>query len=44
MLERLGALAAIGALAVARRLGPGARAATFQVDSGMKYLGGSLYA
>jgi cysteine synthase A len=34
----------VAALAVARRLGPGARVATIQVDSGMKYLGGSLYA
>jgi cysteine synthase A len=34
----------VAALAVARRLGPGGRVATIQVDSGMKYLGGSLYA
>jgi cysteine synthase A len=32
------------ALAVARRLGPGARVATIQVDSGMKYLRGEVYA
>jgi len=31
------------ALEVARRLGPGARVATIQVDSGLKYLAGSLY-
>jgi cysteine synthase len=34
----------VAALAVARRLGPGARVATIQVDSGLKYLGGNLYA
>ena len=32
------------ALAVARRLGEGARVATIQVDSGLKYLAGELYA
>jgi cysteine synthase A len=32
------------ALAVARRLGPGKRVVTTQVDSGLKYLAGSLYA
>ncbi len=32
------------ALTVARRLGPDARVVTIQVDSGLKYLGGSLYA
>ena len=32
------------ALSVARRLGPGARIATVQVDSGLKYLAGELYA
>ena len=32
------------ALAVARRLGPGARVATVQVDSGLKYLRGEVYA
>ena len=31
------------ALAVARRLGEGARVATIQVDSGLKYLAGELY-
>jgi cysteine synthase A len=31
------------ALALARRLGPGARIATIQVDSGLKYLAGELY-
>lgn len=31
------------ALAVARRLGPDARVATVQVDSGLKYLGGEVY-
>jgi cysteine synthase len=30
-------------LAVARRLGPDARVATVQVDSGLKYLGGEVY-
>lgn len=34
----------VAALGVAHRLGPGSRVATIQVDSGMKYLGGSLYA
>lgn len=34
----------VAALTVARRLGPGARVATIQVDSGLKYLGGNLYA
>jgi cysteine synthase len=32
------------ALAVARRLGPGRRVVTTQVDSGLKYLAGALYA
>jgi cysteine synthase A len=32
------------ALAVAKRLGPGKRVVTTQVDSGLKYLAGSLYA
>ena len=32
------------ALAVARRLGSGARVATIQVDSGLKYLRGEVYA
>ena len=31
------------ALAVARRLGPGHRVVTIQVDSGLKYLTGQLY-
>jgi cysteine synthase A len=31
------------ALAVARRLGPGARVAAIQVDSGLKYLRGEVY-
>jgi cysteine synthase A len=31
------------ARAVARRLGAGARVATIQVDSGLKYLAGELY-
>jgi cysteine synthase len=31
------------ALAIARRLGDGARVATIQVDSGLKYLAGELY-
>ena len=31
------------ALTVARRLGPGGRVATIQVDSGLKYLAGELY-
>lgn len=34
----------VAALEVARRLGPGARVATIQVDSGLKYLGGEVYA
>ena len=34
----------VAALAVARRLGPGRRVATVQVDSGLKYLAGELYA
>ena len=34
----------IAALAVARRLGPGRRVVTIQVDSGMKYLAGAVYA
>ena len=33
----------VAALAVARRLGPGARVATVQVDSGLKYLSGEVY-
>lgn len=32
------------AIAVARRLGPGHRVVTIQVDSGLKYLAGQLYA
>jgi cysteine synthase A len=32
------------ALEVARRLGPGHRVVTVQVDSGLKYLAGTLYA
>jgi cysteine synthase A len=32
------------ALALARRLGPGRRVVTTQVDSGLKYLAGALYA
>jgi cysteine synthase A len=34
----------VAALEVARRLGPGHRVVTVQVDSGLKYLAGSLYA
>jgi cysteine synthase A len=34
----------VAALAVARRLGEGRRVATVQVDSGLKYLNGALYA
>ena len=34
----------VAALAVARRLGPGACVATVQVDSGLKYLAGEVYA
>ena len=33
----------VAALQLARRLGPGHRVVTVQVDSGLKYLGGSLY-
>jgi cysteine synthase A len=33
----------VAALQVARRLGPGHRVVTVQVDSGLKYLGGHLY-
>jgi cysteine synthase len=33
----------VAALALARRLGPGRRVATVQVDSGLKYLAGSVY-
>jgi cysteine synthase A len=33
----------VAALALARRLGPGHRVVTLQVDSGLKYLAGSLY-
>jgi cysteine synthase len=33
----------VAAFAVARRLGPGHRVVTVQVDSGLKYLAGSLY-
>jgi cysteine synthase A len=33
----------VGALQLARRLGPGHRVVTTQVDSGLKYLGGTLY-
>jgi cysteine synthase len=34
----------VAALSVARRLGPGRRIVTTQVDSGLKYLAGPLYA
>ncbi len=34
----------VAAIALARRLGPGHRIVTLQVDSGLKYLAGSLYA
>jgi cysteine synthase A len=34
----------VAAIAVARRLGPGHRVVTIQVDSGLKYLSGDLYA
>jgi len=34
----------VAALALARRLGPGARVATPHVDSGLKYLAGDLHA
>jgi cysteine synthase A len=33
----------VAALRVARRLGPGQRVVTVQVDSGLKYLAGGLY-
>jgi cysteine synthase A len=33
----------VAALRIARRLGPGHRVVTVQVDSGLKYLGGQLY-
>jgi len=33
----------VAALEIARRLGPGHRVVTVQVDSGLKYLSGSLY-
>jgi cysteine synthase A len=33
----------VAALQLARRLGPGRRVVTTQVDSGLKYLGGTLY-
>jgi cysteine synthase A len=33
----------VAALSLARRLGPGRRVATVQVDSGLKYLSGNLY-
>jgi len=33
----------VAALALARRLGPGKRVATVQVDSGLKYLAGGIY-
>ncbi|MEP6527477.1 MAG: hypothetical protein ABJA86_09960 [Nocardioidaceae bacterium] len=33
----------VAALAIARRLGPGHRVVTIQVDSGLKYLAGRLY-
>jgi hypothetical protein len=33
----------VAALAIARRLGPGHRVVTIQVDSGLKYLAGQLY-
>jgi cysteine synthase A len=34
----------VAALRLARRLGPGSRVATVQVDSGLKYLAGAVYA
>ena len=34
----------VAAPQLARRLGPGHRVVTVQVDSGLKYLAGSLYA
>jgi cysteine synthase A len=33
----------VAAVELARRLGPDHRVVTVQVDSGLKYLGGSLY-
>jgi cysteine synthase A len=33
----------VAALQLARRLGPGYKVATVQVDSGLKYLAGHLY-
>jgi cysteine synthase len=33
----------VAALELARRLGPGHRVVTVQVDSGLKYLAGKLY-
>ena len=33
----------VAAVQLARRLGPGHRVVTVQVDSGLKYLAGSLY-
>ncbi len=33
----------VAALHLAQRLGPGRRVVTVQVDSGLKYLAGSLY-
>ena len=33
----------VAALQLARRLGPGHKVATVQVDTGLKYLGGHLY-
>ena len=33
----------VAALQVARRLGPGHRVATIQVDSGLKYLSGHVF-
>jgi cysteine synthase len=33
----------VAGLRVARRLGPGHRVVTVQVDSGLKYLAGSVY-
>jgi cysteine synthase len=34
----------VGALALARELGPGKRVVTVAVDTGLKYLAGDLYA
>jgi cysteine synthase A len=34
----------VAAVALARRLGPDARVAVIQVDSGLKYLRGEVYA